>query len=184
MRVAGRGRPPLKPGETGTAGLPAPEGTLKLPVRAVWMRRKGLRGWEMGFEFVDIDRARQRAVENLALYGFLKAAGGGTGDESNAPPGPGRDAQPEPREEPNHALGRTATIEEPDYYEILGVGPNSDAETVRAAFRALARRLHPDVNRGADAPARFQLAKQAYDTLRDPAAKAAYDERRAGRSAA
>lgn len=137
----------------------------------------------MGFEFVDIDRARQRAVENLALYGFLKAAGAQSGFGGEPDDRVDSDAG-KPGQEPNHAIGRKATIEEPDYYAILSVGPQSDATTIRAAFRGLARTLHPDVNKADDAAARFQLAKQAYDTLRDPEAKSAYDERRAERSAA
>ena len=54
-----------------------------------------------------------------------------------------------------------------DYYVVLGIAEDADEETVRSAFRALARRYHPDVGAGSS-PIEFQRAREAYETLADP----------------
>jgi hypothetical protein len=65
---------------------------------------------------------------------------------------------------------------EPDYYAVLGVDRKASPATIKAAYRALARRYHPDMNPGASAPdRRFQEAAHAYAILGDPARRAAYD---------
>jgi curved DNA-binding protein CbpA len=61
-------------------------------------------------------------------------------------------------------------------YHILGLPRGANHEQVKAAFRTLARRFHPDVNAGnAAAEERFKEVSQAYETLADPAARVAYD---------
>lgn len=62
-----------------------------------------------------------------------------------------------------------------DYYKLLGVGRGAAEGDIRRAFRALARQLHPDVNHGADAAARFAAVVRAYDTLIDPQRRRTYD---------
>jgi curved DNA-binding protein CbpA len=61
-----------------------------------------------------------------------------------------------------------------NYYLLLGVAQHADAETIRSAFRALARRYHPDAGEGASAD-RFREILTAYETLNDPARRAHYD---------
>ncbi len=55
-----------------------------------------------------------------------------------------------------------------DYYEILGVGKDADAEQIKRAYRKLARELHPDVNPDEQARQRFQDVSDAYEVLTDP----------------
>ncbi|MEQ8369109.1 MAG: DnaJ domain-containing protein, partial [Alphaproteobacteria bacterium] len=63
-----------------------------------------------------------------------------------------------------------------DYYEVLGVARDADADTVKKAYRKLAMEHHPDRNKGdAKAEQRFKDVNQAYDVLKDPQKKAAYD---------
>ena len=62
-----------------------------------------------------------------------------------------------------------------DYYALLGVGPAASAREIRAAFRQLAKLLHPDVSRLPSAAERFRRVMVAYETLSDPARRAAYD---------
>ena len=61
-----------------------------------------------------------------------------------------------------------------DYYVLLGIAEDADEETVRSAFRALARRYHPDVGAGSS-PIEFQRAREAYETLADPERRRRYD---------
>ena len=62
-----------------------------------------------------------------------------------------------------------------DYYIVLGIAEDADDETIRSAFRALARRYHPDVGAGSS-PVEFQRAREAYDTLVDPERRRRYDQ--------
>jgi len=62
-----------------------------------------------------------------------------------------------------------------DYYEVLGVPRDADAETIKNAFRQLARRYHPDISTEPDAEQRFKEIAEAYGVLSDPAKRASYD---------
>jgi len=62
-----------------------------------------------------------------------------------------------------------------DYYKILGVGRDADADQIKAAYRKLARKYHPDVSKEADAEARFKEVNEAYEVLRDPDKRGDYD---------
>lgn len=69
-----------------------------------------------------------------------------------------------------------------DYYELLEVERGADDRTIKASFRRLAMQYHPDRNPGdAESEARFKAINQAYDCLKDPQKRAAYD--RLGHSA-
>ncbi|SRR5579883_315318 len=60
------------------------------------------------------------------------------------------------------------------FYAILGIPPDADEETIRIAYRALARRYHPDVGEGSS-PERFREVVDAYETLSDPQRRRTYD---------
>ncbi len=63
-----------------------------------------------------------------------------------------------------------------DYYKVLGVERTASEDEIKKAFRKLARKHHPDVSKASDAPARMQDLNEAYDVLRDPQKRAAYDQ--------
>jgi len=66
---------------------------------------------------------------------------------------------------------------ETDYYELLEVERTADEKTLKSSYRRLAMRYHPDKNPGcADSEARFKQISQAYDCLKDPQKRAAYDQ--------
>lgn len=62
-----------------------------------------------------------------------------------------------------------------DYYEVLGVGRDSDDNAIKSAYRRLARQYHPDVNKSDDAEERFKEINEAYEVLSDADKRAAYD---------
>jgi molecular chaperone DnaJ len=68
------------------------------------------------------------------------------------------------------------SVEHPDYYEILGVPRNADAQAIKNAFHRLARRYHPDRSQEPGAEARFKEITEAYTVLSDPARRAEYDD--------
>ena len=67
-----------------------------------------------------------------------------------------------------------------DYYQILGVEPDAGEAEIKTAYRRLARKYHPDVSKEAGAEEQFKAVNEAYEALRDPQKRAAYDQLRAG----
>ncbi|MFM7266297.1 MAG: DnaJ C-terminal domain-containing protein [Cyanobium sp.] len=64
-----------------------------------------------------------------------------------------------------------------DYFEVLGVARGADADTIKKAFRKLARQYHPDVNPGdAGAEAKFKEISEAYEVLSDPEKRRRYEQ--------
>jgi DnaJ-class molecular chaperone len=66
-------------------------------------------------------------------------------------------------------------VEFVDHYEILGVDRDAGTDAIRSAWRRLARRHHPDVARGREAPRRFIQAREAYEVLSDAERRRRYD---------
>ncbi len=65
-----------------------------------------------------------------------------------------------------------------DYYDILGVPEDADADTIKRAYRKLARTYHPDVNKEESAQQRFTDVSEAYEVLGDEAKRKEYDQLR------
>jgi len=62
-----------------------------------------------------------------------------------------------------------------DYYQTLGVSRDADADAIKKAFRAKARKLHPDVSKDPDAGKKFSELNEAYEVLSEPEKRAKYD---------
>ena len=64
-----------------------------------------------------------------------------------------------------------------DYYEVLGVEKNADDAAIKKAYRALAKKYHPDMNPGdQEAEKKFKEASEAYAVLSDPEKRKQYDQ--------
>lgn len=73
-----------------------------------------------------------------------------------------------------------ASMNDKDYYAILGVKEDASADEIRKAFQSKARKLHPDVNKEPDAEERFKEVSEAYAVLSDPDKRKRYDAMRSG----
>lgn len=67
-----------------------------------------------------------------------------------------------------------------DYYDIMGLAQDASQDEIKRAYRRLARKYHPDVSKEADAEVKFKELGEAYEVLKDPEKRAAYDQLRAG----
>jgi curved DNA-binding protein len=67
-------------------------------------------------------------------------------------------------------------VEFKDYYNIMGINREATQDDIKRAYRKLARKYHPDVSKESNAEARFKEIGEAYEVLKDPEKRAAYDQ--------
>lgn len=161
MRLASKSKPPMQPGREAQIRLVFPKGSILVTVQARWLKRKGLRRYEMGFQFVNLTPAAEEALESVAKFGFVvKSKKDGGAEEEKAQ---------RPRV--------TASVQLPDYYAVLGVERGASEQEIHAAYRRMARAYHPDLNKAPEAEAQFMRLREAYDVLTDVEQRTSYDNR-------
>ena len=167
MKIRCDKKPPIKVGQYLEAKLESNSHRLPVSGQVVWIRRKGFRGYEVGIKFVNIKKSLQAAIESLGKFGFIDLEAAASAKEKKY--GPTKTTKK-----------ITATINLPNYYSILEVNCDASSGDIRNAFRALARRYHPDVSKRKDDAQKFLEITQAYNVLRNTSSRKSYDLRRTG----
>ncbi len=159
MRLICKTKPPLQPGREAQVRLVFPRGSILVTAQARWLRRRGLRSYEMGFQFLNLTEAAEAALDSLAHFGFVSKEAAAAGQSKKA---------------------IHATVRLPDYYGVLGLRKGATLDEIHRAYRQLARQYHPDLNKEGDAEAKFMRLREAYDVLTDSEQRGSYDRRAAG----
>lgn len=167
MKIRCQKKPPIKVGQYLEAKLESNSHRLPVSVQVIWIRRKGFKGYEVGVKFVNIKKSLQAAIESLGKFGFIDLEAAASAKEKKYGP-------------TKVKRKMSASISLPDYYSILEVDCDASSGDIRNAFRALARRYHPDLSKRKDDAQKFLEITQAYDVLRDSESRKSYDLRRTG----
>jgi hypothetical protein len=185
MRIKCPSRPPVKVDQMLQLKLESTGQRIAVLGRVVWVRRKGLKAYQIGVQFVNVKSSVAAALESLALFGFVDvdAAAAAKHHGANEAPSPAPTAKPTPtpgaKERPREqAKTVRAAVSLPDYYEILGVPPTATAEDIQHAYRGLALKYHPDVNGDPSSVEQFMRIKDAYEVLRNDRDRKSYDRSR------
>lgn len=168
VRILCGTKPPFTPGAVTTISFEFNGGKLQVSVQERWRKRRGLRGaHELGLMFVRNSPNVIKAIESLVKFGFL-CPDAVSGEQPTT----------KPQGKPKKKLRVSVNL--PDYYAVLSVQPDAQADQVHNAYRKLARQYHPDANKSPDAQDQFISICEAYKVLSDPEQRQSYDLRRAG----
>lgn len=188
-----RCRAPGKPGVAKGAVVPLvlqnANQTIRLMARVVWVRKTSLVGgdWQVGLQFLDVRPGIKAAIEQFAKYGFIQNLGSAAANIATEPAPAEKPAASEPKkqqEQPSTQQSapksdakseRYATVEIEDLYKHLGLTIDADEAAILKAYRAIAKKLHPDHNPDPAAQEQFVFINKAYGVLKDPSKRAKYD---------
>ena len=162
MQIRCDAKPPLKVGQVFQAKLASESQRVTVSGQVVWLKRCGLKSFAIGVQFLNMKKGTAAVIESLGRFGFVDL-----------------DAVAAKKAEQTKQSIR-ATIQLPDYYQVLGVPRHASAEQIQQAFRDLARKYHPDVADVQGASRKFVEINEAYTVLSDSHQRRVYDLRMAG----
>lgn len=161
LRLACDAKPPVTVGQTYPTRISFDDGAMPVTVQVRWIKRRGLRRYELGLQFVGLKPGADLVLDAVAKFGMASAAkgkNGGGGAQSRAKPG--------------KAARLHADL--PDYYAALGLKPGADDTQIKTSYRKLAVACHPDRCKEPDAMERFEKLHEAYQVLSDRKRRDAY----------
>jgi len=159
MRICFEGKPGFKVGETKDFRITASGQAVKLSGIVVWLKRSSLFGkeYQAGIHFSNLRPELQKAIQDFAIHGVLMTKAPGNGFSGS----PKKSAR--------------VSFDGPDHYTVLGLPRSASDQQIHEAYRQLAKRLHPDMNRELDAADRFKQVTEAYRILKDSNLRTQYD---------
>ncbi len=152
---------------------------MALRGQIVWIRRTAWKQFEVGVRWTELSDTHCRILLELAKYGFVEvstapsaSAAPSNAGKKDAKGGHGSGGAREAQD--SKGSGEAPTHVE-DLYRILGVERTATHDQIVAAYRSMARLLHPDVARHEGADKQFTAVSKAYSVLRDPEAREKYN---------
>lgn len=166
MRLSCDKKPPVVVGQVYTTKISFDDGAMPLKVQVRWIKRRGLKKFELGLHFVGVKGAAVNVLDAIAKFGMASAAKKSQDASSSA----GRAGQ-------KKKSGRTGVSADlPDYYAVMGLRPDATAAQIKASYRKLAVTWHPDRCDAPDAMDRFEQLHAAYEVLSDPKRRESYTQ--------
>lgn len=165
MRVLCDGKPPVKPGSVLPVKLRFSDGTLQVATQVRWIKRRGIKRFEIGLQFIQLKPGVAKVLEAIARFGMAQAAKhmDEGAEREQAEPGKKRKVK-KPR----------AEVELPNYYKALELEPDATPAEIKASYRRLATIYHPDRNDSPEAIKRFEDINEAYHVLHDAQRRSSY----------
>lgn len=163
MRVFCDGKPPVKIGGVLAIRLQFSDGSLPVGSQVRWCKRRGIKRYEIGLQFVQLKPGVEKVLEAIARFGMASAA---KHMEDNR----ARDRANTKRKKKRVR----AEVDLPNYYRVLELDPNATPAEIKASYRKLATQHHPDRNDAPDALKRFEAINEAYHILRDTKRRETY----------
>ncbi len=160
LRLTCNTKPPVAVGQTCMTRISFDDGTMPVTVQVRWIRRKGLKRYELGMQFVGLKPGADLVLDAVAKFGMASAAKKKKGGGAN---GAGK---------PRKAARLQADL--PDYFAALGLKPGADDAQIKSSYRKLAVTCHPDRCDEPDAMERFEKLHEAYQVLSDRKRRDAY----------
>lgn len=179
MRIRTEGPPGVATGDQCNFGVRSSRHQVSVRGLIVWSRRVGWKQHELGVRWLDASPVHVQLLLQLARYGFVnieETRGDAVPPSSSSGGAAGAQAAP------GSGNGVPAGSSVEDLYAVLAVSRTSKHDEIQSAFRSLARKLHPDVNKESGAAERFTQVNKAYSVLRDAETRRRYDILLAGGS--
>jgi len=177
MRVRTHSRPDVKPGSSYRVEIKSTSQCIRLTARVVWIKRTSVlaRTHEFGVVFTDLKPGIGAILEHWAVYGFIPSRDSRAATINVNAGIPATGAPAAPAKGPDDL---------PCFYTVLGVTADACQAEIHAAYRRMAKTLHPDVCREEDAAERFAFIARVYQVLGEPESRKRYDAAVARRASA
>jgi len=187
MRIRTEGPISVAKGDMCNFGVRSNRHQVTVQGQIMWVKRIGWKTHEIGVRWLDASPVHVQLLLQLARYGFVNIEE----TKGDMPPASGASSSSTKtngstnNSSNGHTHGsgvKSANRSIEDLYAILGVSRVSKLDEIHSAFRSLARKLHPDVNKEAGAQEKFTEVSKAYTVLRDADSRRKYDILLAGGS--
>ncbi len=164
MRVICDGKPPVRTGGVMPIRLKFSDGSLEVGTQVRWCKRRGLKRYEIGLQFIQLKPGMAKVLEAIARFGMAEAAKHmDDGQAENS-------GQQKKKSKPVRA-----EIDLPNYYRVLELEPTATSAEIKASYRKLAVTYHPDRSDASDAMQRFEAINEAYHILCDAKRRETYN---------
>ncbi|XAL99646.1 DnaJ domain-containing protein [Phycisphaeraceae bacterium D3-23] len=167
MRLLCDKKPPVAVGNVYATKISFDDGAMPLQVQVRWIKRRGLRQFELGLQFVALKSGADRVLEAVARFGMASAAKSAKETSAGGKPGV-KNSRASKRPHLSTDL--------PDYFAVMNLKRDATPQQIKVSYRKLAVALHPDRCDAPDAMEKFERLHEAYEVLSDSKRRETYLE--------